>query len=224
MKIVVLNPNTTQAMTDAVVMELKIRLPKACVTEGLTSHQGSAIIDSRDSFAIGARSALAMLPEVALDADAILLACFGDPGLDSLQKASVIPVIGLAQAAMRIAINKSQPFAMITAGINWIEMLRECATRNEADRWLTNIYALDVNGGQLLSNPEAFKTQVADLSIRAADEGAVMLIFGGAAFASLHFSIDPRLTVINAMDCAVQLLMDAVKATHTESRLTSHWK
>ncbi len=212
MKITVINPNTTQAMTDAVLTDLASRLPAGTTLVGLTSRTGSAVIDSRETFAMGATSAAAMLPMVPADSDAILLACFGDPGLAGLRRASAVPIVGLAQAAMDLARARGQRFAIITAGANWVDMLRECAVAHGTADLLVDVYALDGNGGQLLKAPEAFRAELNRLSTQAADDGARMLILGGAAFAGLHFTLDPRLTLVNAMDAAVGELLKQAAA------------
>ncbi|MDB5848568.1 MAG: Asp/Glu/hydantoin racemase [Rhodoferax sp.] len=218
MKFTVLNPNTTQAMTDAVLAELAARLPADATLVGLTSRTGSPVIDSRETFALGAASAAAMLPEVPHDSDAILLACFGDPGLAALRRASNLPVVGLAQAAMDVARAQGQRFAIITAGANWVDMLRECAAGHGAAGLLVGVYALNGNGGQLLKNPDAFRAQLAALSTQAADDGARMLVLGGAAFAGLRFTCDARLTLVDAMDAAVGALVGNAGRVSTVGR------
>ena len=103
MRWVVRKPNTSRAMTDAVIVELARYAPPETLVQGLTARDGSAVIDSRDSFAKGARTALAMQADLPFAVDAVLLACFGDPGLEALRSACKIPVVGWAEAALRAA-------------------------------------------------------------------------------------------------------------------------
>lgn len=65
----------------------------------------------------------------------MLLACFGDPGLDALREVAPIPVVGLADAAGEAAIRLGRRFGVVTGGAAWAPMLTEFyAARGLADR------------------------------------------------------------------------------------------
>jgi allantoin racemase len=206
-KFVALNPNTTRAMTDAVVADLTARLPVRSTIVGLTARIGSPVICSRATFVTGAAAALALAKEVPPDTDGVLLACFGDPGLDALKSALPMPVFGLAQVALDVVRKRNRRFAIVTAGLDWVDMLRECVAANGMENLLVDVYALEGNGAQLLEHPAAFGRQATALSSQAADKGASILLLGGAAFAGLRFDLDSRLTVLDAMDAAAIRLM-----------------
>lgn len=215
MKLVVLNPNTTQAMTDAVVQELLHRAHACMDVVGLTAAHGSAVIDSAATFAHGAESALAMASAIPTEADAVLLACFGDPGLAALRAAVQVPVVGLAEAAVYAAMADGRPFAIVTAGSGWVPLLHDCVASYHAARALVGVLALPGNGSQLKQNPDAFRAAVLQLSTQAADAGAAQLILGGAAFAGLTFEVDKRLTVIDVMAAAIAYI-EAVLAGNAQ--------
>lgn len=201
MKIVVLNPNTTTAMTEGVLASLAPHVPAATLA-GLTARQGCAVIDSRETFAIGARTAVEMLAQVPADASAVLLACFGDPGLAEMRALTTTPVVGLAEAAIRAACDAGQPFAIVTAGRAWVAMLEECAEAYGAGALLVGVYALDGNGGALRREPAAFAAELARLALKAQASGARALILGGAAFAGLDFNLPAGLRLIDSFEAA----------------------
>lgn len=206
MKLVVLNPNTSSRMTDATVLALRGALPTSFDLVGMTAARGVPVIDTAERFAIGAATALDMLAEVPLDADAILLACFGDPGLLSLRRQAAVPVIGMAEAAARAARRAGQRFAIVTAGSGWVPLLRDAMRALEADDLLVDVYPLPGNGADLQRDPAAFRDGVAALSRQAADDGAQALVLGGAAFAGLDFAIDARLQRIDVMSAIADAL------------------
>ena len=209
-KLVVLNPNTTRAMTDAVVAAAMRQVSAGTRIVGMTPSEGPPVIDSRESFAAGARTALGMLREVPADADAILLACFGDPGLQALRLAAAVPVVGLAEAVIGEARAAGERFAIITAGANWVPMLQQCVAACGAADLLAGVHALAGNGRALRENPEIFRDEVLRLSTVAADDGARRLILGGAAFAGLDFAVDRRLTPMDVMGAAIRRATFAV--------------
>lgn len=214
MRWVVLNPNTSATMTDAVVEQLRRCAPPGTSVEGMTAGEGCAVIDSRETFLIGANAAVTLFKDVPVETDAVLLACFGDPGLEALQNGSSMPVVGLAQAALQRAHTSAKPFAIVTAGANWVNMLQDRAESFGLSRGLVGVYGLDGNGAALRKNAKAFRNQVFDLSVKAADAGARMLILGGAAFAGLDFEVDGRLELMNVLQVAADTLFGAAVLDH----------
>lgn len=209
MKFVVLNPNTTEAMTQAVVASLQPHLPASAEVLGLTAREGCAVIDSRASFAMGARQAPRLLADVPVDADGILLACFGDPGLDALRAGTTVRVVGLAEAAIQQARQTGKRFAILTAGREWIPMLEECVAGHGAAALLEGVHALDGNGAALQRDPGAFTAAVAQLAEAAASNGAEVLILGGAAFAGIDYALPARLMRIDPIEAAARQLRGA---------------
>ena len=214
MRWVVLNPNTSQAMTAAVVNELRMRAPAGTLVQGLTARAGCEVIDSRETFLMGARAALDLLTELPADTDAVLLACFGDPGLEALRSFCSVPIVGLAEAALQRANATGEPFAIVTAGANWVGLLRERADSFGFGQCLNGVYALDGNGAALRKAPEQFREQVHALSVRAADAGARTLILGGAAFAGLDFAADAGLMLLDVYQIASDALKQAAAMRH----------
>lgn len=213
MKLAVLNPNTSTAMTEAVVAALRARLPADMTLTGLTARQGVPVIDSAERFAIGAETALRMLADVPPEADAILLACFGDPGLVALRAHARVPVIGMVETTVRRAHRDGHRLAIVTAGAAWVPLLEHAVHTLVPEAVLVGVHTLPGNGADLLRTPAAFRDGVAALSRQAADAGATALVLGGAAFAGLDFEIDARLVRIDAMDAiAAEVVAIAVQA------------
>ncbi|GAB4061583.1 aspartate/glutamate racemase family protein [Uliginosibacterium sediminicola] len=211
MRLLVLNPNTTQAMTDAVSAQIRALAGPAVCVEGLTAAAGCAVIDSAQSFAIGAAAALDSLQHYlrisAEKADGILLACFGDPGLHGLRAISPVPVRALAEAAIEAALASPGKFAILTCGPQWVPLLDACVEACGATARYAGCLALPVNGAALLREPAAYAPALLALSRAAADAGAAQLIMGGAAFAGLQIEIDPRLRRIDPVAAATQALL-----------------
>lgn len=202
----VLNPNTTQAMTDAVVAQVRARVPAGVEVRGITAVHGAAVIDSRARFVDAA--ALPMLLPALGPSDGVLLACFGDPGLEALRRAvAPQPVAGLAEAAVAEAVAAGRRFAILTAGPAWVELLTERVADFGAVGGLSGVYALPVNGAQLAAEPERFRALLREAARTAEVEGAQALILGGAAFAGLAGLVDTGLPVIDAIDAATASLL-----------------
>ncbi len=100
MRILLLNPNTSTAVTDRMhAVAQDIASPTTEIVP-LTAPRGVPYLATRAEAVIGGAIALEMLAEHLPDADAVILAAFGDPGLGAMRELASVPVIGLAEAAM----------------------------------------------------------------------------------------------------------------------------
>ena len=87
---------------------------------------GAAYIGSRAGAAIAGHAVLdayARHAESAGPPDAVVIACFGDPGLEALAEISGRPVVGFAEAGFRAAAALGGRFLVATNGAAWAEML-----------------------------------------------------------------------------------------------------
>jgi allantoin racemase len=211
MRLLVLNPNTTQAMTDAVAAQVRALAGPAVCVEGLTAATGCAVIDSAQSFTIGAAAARHSLQEhlrhSETPADGILLACFGDPGLAELRRLTDRPVVALAEAAILSASAERSRFAILTCGLQWTPMLDDCVESLGVSAHYAGTWALPFNGRALIANPQLHASTLKAHARAAADAGARKLILGGAAFAGLHFLLDERLQLIDPVEVATRDLL-----------------
>jgi Asp/Glu/hydantoin racemase len=187
MNLLVLNPNRSAAMTAQVLDEARRLAPAGLALRGLTAADGPPVIASREAYADGARAARALWP--AQDdgwADALLLACFGDPGLAALRRASRVPVVGMAEAALDEAAARGRPFRIVTAGAAWEGMLREAvAAHPAAAALLDGIDVLDGTGLDIAQDPAAFAARVQGMLDAARRGGVPTCILGGCGFARI---------------------------------------
>lgn len=82
---------------------------------GWTNHLGPPAIQGPEDGEAAAEGLLALLPQArAAAADAIIIGCFDDTGLEALRGAAHCPVIGIGQAAMSLAALHSERFGIVT--------------------------------------------------------------------------------------------------------------
>ncbi len=115
MKIAVINPNTTASMT-ATIADAARRVTHADTEiQAITSSMGPVSIEGYydEVFAIPG-----LLVEIAKaereGADAIVIACFDDTGLDAARALASIPVIGICEAAVSATAFIAQRFSIVT--------------------------------------------------------------------------------------------------------------
>ncbi|WP_375389166.1 aspartate/glutamate racemase family protein [uncultured Amnibacterium sp.] len=113
-RIVVLNPNTSDALTAVIAAAAQQAAPADVEVAGARSAVG---VDSVESHAEEAIAAVGVLERVAaLDAttDAFVVACFGDTGVTAAREVASGPVVGMTEAALQAACLVAHRFAVIT--------------------------------------------------------------------------------------------------------------
>ncbi len=207
MKLLVINPNTTAAMTAKVVAEVQRLAGPAITVQGVTARFGCEVIASRSAFAVAGHAALdAYAQAIAAHGpvDAVILACFGDPGLAALQELSPVPVVGLAQAAILQARARQRPFAIVTAGKAWAAMLHETILQLQAAAWLRGIITLDMTGLAVSRDASAALPRVQQAVDQAQAGGAQTVILGGAGFAAFTPQLQSGVLLVDCIQSAVE--------------------
>ena len=199
LRILVLNANTTVSVTDLVVRHVRDVLGADVELIPATARLGARYISTETSYAIAGHSALDCLALHCADTpdgfDAVLLACFGDPGLFALRELSPVPVVGLAEAAMQEAAQVGR-YSIVTGGMLWKPMLSRLAHALGLSDAIASIRPIALTGDQIAADPEgALKFLAAEAQAAADQDGAQAVILGGAALAGLAARIAPSVSV-----------------------------
>jgi Asp/Glu/hydantoin racemase len=207
MRLLLINANTTGAITDRLVAIARGLAPAGVEVIGATGRFGARYIASRAASAIAAHAALDAYAEHGAGADAVLIGCFGDPGLDALREIAPVPVLGLADASAEAALRVARRFGVVTGGAAWAPMLTEFyASRGLADR-LAAVRTVAPTGGQIAADPEGALAMLAEAcEACAAQDGAEAVILGGAGLAGLAARLEGRVRVpvIDSVEAGVR--------------------
>ena len=196
MRILLINPNTTESVTALVARHVADVAGDAVTIVPVTGAFGARYISSRASAAIAAHAALDALARHGAGCDAVYLACFGDPGLLALREIAQVPVVGMAEAACLEAAKDSRRFAIVTGGALWGPMLTEFVAALGLKDRLACVRTVAPTGGEIAENPDAALAQLADACTACAtQDGAEVVILGGAALAGLAARIQPNVPV-----------------------------
>jgi allantoin racemase len=98
MRLLLLNPNTSERLTD-----LMLRAAPAAASLGIeivpaTAPRGLPYIATRAEATLAGGIVLEMLAEHAAGMDGVIIAAFGDPGLAATHELLAVPVVGMAEA------------------------------------------------------------------------------------------------------------------------------
>ena len=138
--------------------------------------------------------------------DAVLIACFGDPGLFALRECSAHPVTGLAEGSFAQAAQTGR-FAIVTGGARWRPMLERLADNLGCGAQLAGVHTVAQSGAELARDPVAAHAILRAACAHAAQEfGAASVILGGAGLAGMAQPIAQSLglPVIDSVTAGVQ--------------------
>ena len=106
-QLLVINPNTSGHVSELLHKHVQQAAGTHVQVRTVTARFGSPYIADEASYAVAAHATLdawsAALASAAKPPDAVLIGCFGDPGLMALRESSPVPVTGLAEAALPAA-------------------------------------------------------------------------------------------------------------------------
>ena len=212
MKLLVLNPNTTGTVTELLHRHVVASAGQGIDVHSATARFGAAYIADELSYAVAGHAALdayaAFVAAQPGDApDAVLLGCFGDPGIEALRALAGGPAIGLAEAAMRQAAALG-PYAIVTGGAAWVPMLRRLALGLGLAEGLVRIHTVAPSGAELAAEPERALALLRAACIEAA-QGARSVILGGAGLAGMaaKLAADVPVPVIDSVVAGTELLL-----------------
>jgi allantoin racemase len=196
MRLLLINPNTTEAMTELMLgVARRVASPGVDIT-GVTGRFGGRYVASRATYAIAGHAALEAYAAHALEADVVMLACFGDPGLFALKEISSQPVIGMAEASCHEAVTLGGRFAIVTGGERWGPMLREFVHSIGLGERLAVVETVAPTGADIARAPDAALATLAEACRTAVvTHGASSVILGGAGLAGLADRIQERVGV-----------------------------
>lgn len=208
-RLLILNPNTSAQVTDMLRGHLQPMLGEGWQIDTATARFGGAYIASEAAYAIAAHAVLDAWSTQAPGHDAILVGCFGDPGLEALRELAGCPVIGLAEAAMQEAARAGR-FVIVTGGERWEPILRRLAASAGLLDRMCGLKVLKESGSELLADPEAALLKLEAAAREAvAETGADAVIIGGAALAGMGEALAARLpfAVIDNVSAAARAVL-----------------
>lgn len=111
-KAVVINPNTSEAMSADIRSTAERVFRGTWTSVTVNAPAGPESLESWRDYAFAAVSVMPLVGDHP-EADGFVLACFGDPGLYALKEISLVPVVGIAEAAMSQALLVGGKFGIL---------------------------------------------------------------------------------------------------------------
>jgi allantoin racemase len=203
-KILIVNPNTTASMTETIAVAARAVAAGGTEISAVTSSMGPASIEGFYDEAFAVPGLIQALLN-ARDADAGIIACFDDTGLDAARSVARFPVVGICEAALVTAGQLAKRIAVITTLPRSIVPLEELVRRygfsERARVTACNVAVLD------LEKPGSGAAEKLETGIASAlDEGAEAIVLGCAGMADLAQKLSEKfgVPVVDGVAAAVK--------------------
>lgn len=216
MRILVINPNTSRAMTAKIADAARGVAGPDVLIEAVCPVDGADAIESHtDEIAAAAAviEAIAVDRESADPADAYVIACFGDPGLDAAREVAEAPVVGIAEAAMHLATVSGRHFGVVTTLSRTLGRAHDLVSRYGMERACVSLAATGIPVLDLEDTASEAVSVIERYGAEAAAAGADVIVLGCAGMADLCTELTARIgvPVVDGVAAAVGMASGMVR-------------
>jgi len=226
-EILLINPNTTPSITDLVLRTAKTFASKGTTLRAVSGAFGPRYIASRVGYAIAGHAAVDALANDTGRKDAVVLACFGDPGLPALREISPVPVVGMADASVLQACALGGRFSIVTGGERWQAMLEEFVAAMGLAARLASVRTVAPTGADIARNPKAAMALLAKgCQACVKEDRADVVILGGAGLAGLAAQLAGKVDVplLDGVACAISMAESLARQKTAKGRAGQLYK
>jgi allantoin racemase len=205
MKLLLVNGNTTQAVTERVVAEARRCGAPGTEVTGATARFGVSIVSTEAENDIAAHAVLDVLSETYAGHDAAILAISFDTALIGARQIVPIPVIGMTEAALHTACLLGRRFGLISFGNSSRWMYLDLVRRSGLLERMVALETIELTSTADYLREGAQDRLVCEASARLVSAGAEAVVVTGAAVAGIAHRLAPRVPVplVDGIGCAV---------------------
>lgn len=209
MKIIVINPNSSQTMTSHLAEVLNgIKNPGTELTVVCPPEAPPAIESAYDE-AMAVPHVLKIVEQAAADGyDAAILACFSDPGLEAAREVTDMLVMGIEESSMHAAAMLGAKFTILTLNKERVPHKEKEARRFMLENYLASVRPLGMSVAETDEDPEKTRARIREIARLAKDEdGAEVVLLGCAGMAGYAEGITEELGLVVIDPSSVALKM-----------------
>ena len=226
MKIKIINPNTSLAMTEAIGRAGRSVARDGTEIVAVSPTFGPASIESYYDEMMSAPGVIDEVQKGDDDGcDAYIIACYGDPGLHGAREATVKPVIGIGEASLYTASILAARFSIVTVIPRIKTMLEEMVANYGFSHKVisvrtTPLYVLDIEK----DFDAALDTLRAEARRAMEEDDAEAILLGCAGFAEFADELEQELgiPVLDGVVCGVKLAEAMVELGKTTSKYKTY--
>ncbi|WP_043363354.1 aspartate/glutamate racemase family protein [Belnapia sp. F-4-1] len=209
-RILIVNSNTTESVTERIAKAARAVAPPDTAIEAVSAPFGLPLIVTRADWLVAGPATLAALAARRGQYDAAIIACFGDPGLDAAKELLDVPVIGISEAAFHAAAMLGRRFGVVSFTGALRPMFEDCLDHNGLRSRCCGFRMGPPFAGDPGRVAEERRDLLLDLCRQAVEQdGAEVVILAGGPLAGLAPVLQPHVPVplVDGTQAATRLAM-----------------
>ncbi len=216
MTLLLLNPNTDPDTTaEMVAIARRTGTETALSVEGRTAAFGVRMIVEPAALAEAARAVAVPAEVIAREpnVEGVIIAAFGDPGLEAARKTLAVPVCSIGEASFRQAGAGGRRFAVATTTPGLVDAIAGRVSNASLQDCFAGTFLTTGDPFALVADPACLVSALAEACERARSEaGAEAVIIGGGPLARAATEIAARveMTVVEPIPAAVRLIREMI--------------
>lgn len=230
MKIRAVTPIITESFGPMIIEEFERVARPDTEISNVFLDAGPASVESFYDEAIAVPGVVAKVREAEREGmDAVIINCFGDPGLDAAREVVSIPVVGPCEASMHLAAMLGHKFSVVTILERLVRELELHAQKYGVGWKLASARSVDLPVLDLEKGREQFVERMVERAVEAIEEdGAHVIVLGCTGFAGLDGQVtnglrdrgyhvpvvDPAGTALKVAETLVELGLAHSKKTY----------
>ena len=192
-RILVVNPNTSQEVTDAYIAAARVVAPAGVIFEGVTGRFGARIVSNEAENIIAGHSALDLVAHHWRGHDAVILAISFDTALTAIRSLLPVPVTGITEAALSAAETGERRVGVVFFGEVSRTLYADVITRHGTATVGLEAVAIASTADYL--TPGAKDLAVTEACTRLLDKGAQAIVICGAAVVDMAARLQDQVPV-----------------------------
>jgi allantoin racemase len=207
--LLVINPNTTQAMTDEIGHVARAVAAPGTEIDCVSPESGPRSIEGHADEVLAAYNTLDLVAKTRGQYDGYVIACFGDPAIAACREVADVPVVGIAEAAFHMASLVAYKWSIVTVLPRVKPFMEEVIHRNGIEGKCASIRCTPLTVLEIEADIERTKRMMLDEARDAIEnDGAEAILLGCAGLGPIDKTMQEALgvPVFDGTACAVTLL------------------
>lgn len=196
MRLLLANPNTTQAVTDTIAAAAREAASDGTEIKAVTGRFGGRVIGTRTEMAVAEHAALDLMAREADGCDGVIIGASVDSGLRAAREMLAVPVLGLTESALHVACLTGGRFGTITLSRRSAYPLREMIEGYGLMSRCGGMRLVDISPLDLLAAPDKVGALIAEQARDLVERDMVdVVVLIGAVMAPMPPLVQPKLEV-----------------------------
>jgi allantoin racemase len=221
-RILVVNVNTSAAVTDAIAARATAVASPGTEIVGVTPRFGAESVEGNVESHLAALGVLDAVLRYGDPYDAVVQAGFGEHGREALQEALEVPVVDITDAAASTALYLGRRYSVVTSLDRTVPLIEDRLVLGGLAARCASIRASGLGVLELEQDPSRAVAAIAGQAVAAvADDGAEVIVLGCGGMAGLADAVRDRagVPVVDGVPAAVTVAESLVRLGLSTSKI-----